>query len=85
MVSPAAPGAGTRERSGPTGTKCAPRTQLGVGRTETEPAAGGDRSGAIAFGHLFRAHAQAVYAFCARRTGDLSAAEDSTSVTFLEA
>ncbi len=59
------------------------RTQLGVGRSGTDP--GGDASEVIAFGHLFRGHAQAVYAFCARRTGDLSVAEDLTSITFLEA
>jgi RNA polymerase sigma factor (sigma-70 family) len=38
-----------------------------------------------AFGELFRRHSRAVYAYCARRTGDLHAAEDLTSVTFLEA
>lgn len=45
----------------------------------------GDLSEAIAFGRLFRGHAQAVFAFCARRTGDLALAEDLTSITFLEA
>jgi RNA polymerase sigma factor (sigma-70 family) len=38
-----------------------------------------------AFGELFARHAQSVYAFCARRTGDLDHAEDLTSVVFLEA
>jgi DNA-directed RNA polymerase specialized sigma24 family protein len=38
-----------------------------------------------AFGELFERHAQAVFAFCARRTGDLALAEDLTSVVFLEA
>jgi RNA polymerase sigma factor (sigma-70 family) len=38
-----------------------------------------------AFGELYERHAQAVYAFCARRTGDLTLAEDLTSVVFLEA
>jgi RNA polymerase sigma factor (sigma-70 family) len=38
-----------------------------------------------AFGELFRRHSRAVYAYCARRTGDLHLAEDLTSVTFLEA
>lgn len=38
-----------------------------------------------AFGELFARHAQAVFAFCARRTGDLALAEDLTSVVFLEA
>jgi len=38
-----------------------------------------------AFGELFRRHSHAVYAYCARRTGDLHLAEDLTSVTFLEA
>jgi RNA polymerase sigma-70 factor, ECF subfamily len=40
---------------------------------------------AEAFGDLFERHAQAVFAFCARRTGDLAMAEDLTSVVFLEA
>jgi RNA polymerase sigma-70 factor, ECF subfamily len=40
---------------------------------------------AEAFGDLFERHAQAVFAFCARRTGDLAVAEDLTSVVFLEA
>jgi RNA polymerase sigma-70 factor, ECF subfamily len=40
---------------------------------------------AAAFGVLFDRHAQAVYAFCARRTADLALAEDLTSITFLEA
>jgi RNA polymerase sigma factor (sigma-70 family) len=38
-----------------------------------------------AFDELFRRHSRAVYAYCARRTGDLHLAEDLTSVTFLEA
>ena len=38
-----------------------------------------------AFSELFRRHSRAVYAYCARRTGDLHLAEDLTSVTFLEA
>jgi len=38
-----------------------------------------------AFGELYERHAQAVFAFCARRTGDLALAEDLTSVVFLEA
>jgi RNA polymerase sigma factor (sigma-70 family) len=38
-----------------------------------------------AFGELYERHAQAVFAFCARRTGDLTLAEDLTSVVFLEA
>src|ERR1700733_5133536 len=38
-----------------------------------------------AFGELFERHARAVFAFCARRTGDLALAEDLTSVVFLEA
>src|ERR1700759_1431976 len=38
-----------------------------------------------AFGRLFERHARAVHAFCARRTADLSAAEDLTSIVFLEA
>jgi RNA polymerase sigma-70 factor (ECF subfamily) len=38
-----------------------------------------------AFGELYERHAQVVFAFCARRTGDLALAEDLTSVVFLEA
>jgi RNA polymerase sigma factor (sigma-70 family) len=38
-----------------------------------------------AFGELFKRHSRAVYAYCARRTGDLDQAEDLTSVVFLEA
>ena len=62
------------------------RTQLGVRRAKaTGPIVGREPSEALAFGRLFHCHAQAVYAFCARRTGDLALAEDLTSVTFLEA
>ena len=45
-------------------------------------AAGTDRE---AFGELYERHAQAVFAFCARRSGDLALADDLTSVVFLEA
>jgi RNA polymerase sigma factor (sigma-70 family) len=45
-------------------------------------AAQGDSS---AFGALFERHACAVYNFCFRRTGDWAAAEDLTSIVFLEA
>lgn len=38
-----------------------------------------------AFGELYERHVRAVFAFCARRTGDLALAEDLTSVVFLEA
>lgn len=38
-----------------------------------------------AVGQLFKRHSRAVYAYCARRTGDLHLAEDLTSVVFLEA
>lgn len=38
-----------------------------------------------AFGQLFERHANAVYTHCFRRTGSWSAAEDLTSVVFLEA
>ncbi|HEY1827767.1 MAG TPA: sigma-70 family RNA polymerase sigma factor [Acidimicrobiales bacterium] len=37
------------------------------------------------FGALFTEHAQAVYAFCARRTASLALADDLTSLVFLEA
>jgi RNA polymerase sigma-70 factor (ECF subfamily) len=45
-------------------------------------AAGGDVE---AFGVLFSRHAPAVYAFCLRRTADQAAADDLTSIVFLEA
>jgi RNA polymerase sigma factor (sigma-70 family) len=38
-----------------------------------------------AFGELFKRHSRSVYAYCARRTGNLDLAEDLTSVVFLEA
>jgi RNA polymerase sigma factor (sigma-70 family) len=38
-----------------------------------------------AFGELFKRHSRLVYAYCARRTGNLQLAEDLTSVVFLEA
>jgi RNA polymerase sigma factor (sigma-70 family) len=38
-----------------------------------------------AFGEIFRRHARAVFAICYWRTGDAAAAEDVTSVVFLEA
>ena len=45
-------------------------------------AANGDAS---AFGVLFERHAKTVYNYCFRRTADWAAAEDLTSVVFLEA
>lgn len=45
-------------------------------------AAGGDVE---AFGVLFVRHAPAVHAFCLRRTADPAAADDLTSIVFLEA
>jgi RNA polymerase sigma factor (sigma-70 family) len=38
-----------------------------------------------AFGVLFERHSRAVYNFCFRRTADWAAAEDLTSIVFLEA
>jgi RNA polymerase sigma factor (sigma-70 family) len=38
-----------------------------------------------AFGELFDRHAQAIYGYCVRRTGDSSVAEDLLSIVFLEA
>jgi len=38
-----------------------------------------------AFGRLFDRHANAIFAFCVRRTGDRAAAEDLMSTTFLHA
>jgi RNA polymerase sigma-70 factor, ECF subfamily len=51
----------------------------------TRATAARESSEAVAFGQLFGRHAQAVYTFCARRTADLTLAEDLTSITFLEA
>jgi RNA polymerase sigma factor (sigma-70 family) len=45
-------------------------------RAGTDPAA---------FGVLFERHARRVFAYCARRTADLSLAEDLTSIVFLQA
>jgi RNA polymerase sigma factor (sigma-70 family) len=47
-----------------------------------ERAGRGDR---LAFGRLFRDHSGAVYSYCFHRLGSWSAAEDATSVVFLEA
>lgn len=41
--------------------------------------------GGAAFGCLFRKHSTAVYSYCFHRLGSWSAAEDATSVVFLEA
>ena len=63
-----------------------PRTLLDVRHAKaTSVTSAGESSDAVAFGQLFGRHAQAVYAFCARRTADLALAEDLTSITFLEA
>jgi RNA polymerase sigma factor (sigma-70 family) len=51
----------------------------------TRPGSAGEPTEAVLFGQLFDRHAQAVHAFCARRTADLALAEDLTSITFLEA
>lgn len=53
--------------------------------TRTGPAGPTDAPDAASFGRLFDRHARAVFAYCARRTADLAAAEDLTSITFLEA
>ncbi|SDG20183.1 RNA polymerase sigma-70 factor, ECF subfamily [Lentzea fradiae] len=45
-----------------------------------EVRAGGDE----AFGLLFERHAQAVFAYCLRRTGTWAVAEDMVSVVFME-
>jgi RNA polymerase sigma-70 factor (ECF subfamily) len=37
------------------------------------------------YSELFERHAQAIYGFCVRRTGDAALAEDLTSIVFLEA
>ncbi|MCO5992582.1 RNA polymerase sigma factor [Actinoallomurus rhizosphaericola] len=51
-------------------------------RTERARLRAGDPA---AFSELFDAHAQAIYRYAARSTGDLNAAEDVVSLTFLEA
>jgi RNA polymerase sigma-70 factor (ECF subfamily) len=38
-----------------------------------------------AIGELFKRHSRSVYAYCARRTGNLDLAEDLTSIVFMEA
>jgi RNA polymerase sigma factor (sigma-70 family) len=38
-----------------------------------------------AFGELFKRHSRSVYAYCARRSGNLDLAEDLTSIVFLDA
>jgi len=38
-----------------------------------------------AFGELLKRHSRSVYAYCARRTGNLDLAEDLTSIVFMEA
>jgi RNA polymerase sigma-70 factor, ECF subfamily len=43
------------------------------------------RGDAAAFGLLFERHADAIYNYCFRRTGDWTAAEDLLSLVFLEA
>jgi RNA polymerase sigma-70 factor (ECF subfamily) len=43
------------------------------------------RTDPASFGELYERHSRAVFAFCARRSGDLVLAEDLTSVVFLEA
>ena len=43
---------------------------------------GGD---AAVFGRLYSQYARVVFTFCGRRSGDWAAAEDLTSVVFLEA
>jgi RNA polymerase sigma-70 factor (ECF subfamily) len=45
-------------------------------------AAGSDPA---AFGELYERHVRAVFAFCVRQTGDVTLADDLTSVVFLEA
>jgi RNA polymerase sigma factor (sigma-70 family) len=59
---------------------------------EDQPGTGMDRQStpsrarsADDLGRQFEAHAKAIYNFCFRRTGDWAAAEDLTSIVFLEA
>jgi RNA polymerase sigma-70 factor (ECF subfamily) len=63
-------------------------TAMGDGREEPADAELWDRAVAgepRAFETLFDRHANAIFAFCLRRTGDRSAAEDLMSTTFLHA
>lgn len=52
---------------------------------DSDLAAGVAAGDAGAFGELYARHARLVFAFCGRRSGNWSAAEDLTSVVFLEA
>lgn|ERR1700688_1482667 len=62
------------------------RTLCGVGTRRSRSPSPSPRSReADVFGDLFDRYARAVFAFCARRTADVSLAEDLTSVVFLEA
>jgi RNA polymerase sigma factor (sigma-70 family) len=54
-------------------------------RTDAELWRRGRDGDAFAVGELFRRHAQAVFVFLVRRTGDRELAEDLTSLVFLEA
>lgn len=58
-----------------------------TGESESDEAllARAERGDAAAFGRLFRVHSGAVYSYCFHRLGSWSAAEDATSVVFLEA
>ena len=73
-----APGMNTRmRRRGDDGDRAEPSdVELWRGVVDGDPAA---------FEQLFDRHANAIYAFCVRRTGDRTVAEDLMSTTFLHA
>jgi RNA polymerase sigma-70 factor (ECF subfamily) len=58
---------------------------IDCGRSDAELWQAATTGNSKAFGELFERHGRAVFSFCARRTGDLSLAEDLTSIVFLEA
>jgi RNA polymerase sigma factor (sigma-70 family) len=65
-----------------------PRTLLGVpalSETADSELLAMAGSNPEAFGELFKRYSRSVYAYCARRTGNLDLAEDLTSVAFMEA
>jgi len=68
-----------------------PRQRPAAGRDVRDPVADGElwrravAGDAGAFGELFDRHANAIYGFCVRRTGDRNGSEDLVSATFLHA
>jgi RNA polymerase sigma factor (sigma-70 family) len=61
------------------------RGAVGLGRSDFELWSRVQRDDAEAFGLLFERHEKAIYNFCFRHVGDWAAAEELTSIVFLEA